>query len=71
MCVGASDSDMRDLVHIINFKLKKSIMDKKVLKMYEAPEVEIVDLELESQLLAGSTNADNADVEIPEDGGEI
>jgi hypothetical protein len=39
--------------------------------MYEAPEVEIVDLELESQLLAGSTNADNADVEIPEDGGEI
>ena len=46
-------------------------MDKKVLKMYEAPEVEIVDLELESQLLAGSTNADNADVETIEDGGEI
>ena len=46
-------------------------MDKKVLKMYEAPEVEIVELEVEAQLLAGSTNADNADVENPVDGGEI
>ena len=32
-------------------------MDKKVLKMYEAPAVEIVELEVEAQLLAGSTNA--------------
>ena len=46
-------------------------MDKKVLKMYEAPAVEIVELEVEAQILAGSTNADNADVENPEDGGEI
>jgi hypothetical protein len=29
-------------------------MDKKVLKMYEAPEVEIVELEVEAQILAGS-----------------
>ena len=29
-------------------------MDKKVLKMYETPEVEIVELEVEAQLLAGS-----------------
>ena len=33
-------------------------MDKKVLKMYEAPEVEIVEVEVEAQLLAGS-NPDN------------
>jgi len=38
-------------------------MDKKVLKMYEAPAVEIVEFEVEGQLLAGSTNAENADVE--------
>jgi hypothetical protein len=60
------------LVHIINILNLKLIMDKKVLKMYEAPEVEIVDLELESQLLAGSgTNADNADVDDLDDGGAI
>ena len=29
-------------------------MDKKVLKMYETPAVEIVELEVEGQLLAGS-----------------
>jgi len=47
-------------------------MDKKVLKMYEAPEVEIVELEVEAQLLAGSgTNADNADVDPLDDGGEM
>ena len=45
-------------------------MDKKVLKMYEAPAVEIVELEVEAQLLAGSTNADGIDTETPEDGGE-
>jgi len=33
-------------------------MNKKVLKMYEAPAVELVELEVESQILAGSgTNA--------------
>ena len=31
-------------------------MDKKVLKMYEAPAVEIVELEVEAQLLAGSSD---------------
>jgi len=29
-------------------------MDKKVLKMYETPAVEIVELEVEAQILAGS-----------------
>lgn len=38
-------------------------MDKKVLKMYETPVVEIVKLNVEGQLLAGSTNADNVDVD--------
>lgn len=42
-------------------------MDKKDLKMYAAPKVELVDLELEAQLMAGSTgsNADNATMEDP------
>ena len=36
-------------------------MDKKVLKWYETPAVEIVELEVEAQILAGSdTNAENA-----------
>ena len=39
-------------------------MDKKVLKMYETPAVEIVELEVEGFLCA-STNADNAEVENP------
>ena len=52
------------LVHIINISnFKKLIMDKKVLKMYEAPAVEIVEMDVEGQLLAGSTNADNVDVD--------
>lgn len=39
-------------------------MDKKVLKMYETPVVEIVKLDVEGQLLAGSpSNADNVDVD--------
>ena len=49
-------------------------MDKKVLKMYEAPEVEIVELEIEAQILAGSeTNAEgieNGDGQVDEDGWE-
>ena len=32
-------------------------MDKKVLKWYETPAVEIVELEVEAQLLAGSTES--------------
>jgi len=35
-------------------------MDKKVFKMYETPAVEIVELEVEAQLLAGS-NQENAE----------
>jgi len=39
-------------------------MDKKVLKMYETPAVEIVELDVEAQILAGSgTNADNVDTD--------
>ena len=38
-------------------------MDKKVLKMYETPIAEIVELEVEGQLLAGS--AENAPTEEP------
>ena len=41
-------------------------MDKKVLKMYEAPAVEIVELEVEGQILAGSSNDENFDVEDPD-----
>ena len=33
-------------------------MDKKVFKMYEAPAVEIVELEVEAQILAGSITDD-------------
>ena len=46
-------------------------MDKKVLKMYEAPEVEIVELEVEAQLLAGSgTNAEGVNVDPWDDENE-
>jgi len=38
-------------------------MDKKVLKWYETPAVEIVELEVEGQILAGS--AENAPTEDP------
>lgn len=34
-------------------------MDKKELKFYEAPVTEVVELEVEAQLLAGSGNPDN------------
>ena len=34
-------------------------MNKKVLKMYEAPEVEVLDVELEGQVLAGLSNPDD------------
>jgi len=39
-------------------------MDKKVLKMYETPAVEIVELEVEG-FLCGSTNDENYPVEEP------
>jgi hypothetical protein len=34
-------------------------MEKKILTWYETPEVELVDVELDAQLLAGSPNPDN------------
>ena len=44
-------------------------MEKKQLKWYEAPAMEVVELEAEASLLAGSsTNAGNADIEGGEDG---
>jgi hypothetical protein len=39
-------------------------MDKKELKFYEAPEVELIEAEVEAQLLAGS---DIAGVDDPDD----
>ena len=45
-------------------------MDKKVFKMYEAPEVEIVNVEFEAQILAGSeseSNVPGVDSETPEE----
>ena len=43
-------------------------MDKKVLKMYETPAVEIVELEVEAQLLAGSSdNPLDGQTEEPEE----
>ena len=41
-------------------------MDKKVLKMYEAPEVEIVNVETEG-FLCGSTGVPGTDIEEPEE----
>ena len=41
-------------------------MNKKNLKWYEAPAVEIVELEVEGQILAGSSNDENFDVEDPD-----
>ena len=48
-------------------------MDKKVLKFYEAPAVDTVEAEFESQILAGSggTNAENADMEGGEAGDDL
>ena len=36
-------------------------MDKKVFKMYETPAMEIVELEVEAQILAGSTAGGGSD----------
>ncbi len=51
----------RLLVHIINILNINFIMDKKVLKMYETPAVEVVDLKLDNQILAGSPKTDPFD----------
>ena len=46
-------------------------MDKKDLKWYEAPVMEVVDVEVEGFLCAsGESNADGIGVDEPEDGGE-
>lgn len=43
-------------------------MDKKVLKWYEAPAVEIVELEVEGQILAGSSlNPDESILPDPDE----
>ena len=41
-------------------------MDKKVFKMYETPAVEIVELEVEAQILAGSPTGGGSE-DIPSD----
>ncbi len=48
------------------------MMNKKELKFYEAPACEVMELEVESVLLAGSgeTNAEGINTETPLDGGE-
>ena len=46
-------------INIIHFLNIKNIMDKKELKFYEAPACEVVELNVNAQLLAGSTNPDN------------
>ena len=43
-------------------------MDKKVFKMYESPAVEIVELNVEGQLLAGSPTGGGSDDIDPDDG---
>lgn len=46
-------------------------MNKKDLKWYQTPAVELINVDVEGQLLAGSTNADNADMEGGEIGGDL
>ena len=55
---GGKCKEEEILVHIINNLNFNLVMDKKVLKMYESPAVEIVELNVEGQLMAGS-NPDN------------
>ena len=40
-------------------------MEKNQMKMYDAPIVEVVELEISATLLAGSTNADGVGSETP------
>lgn len=42
-------------------------MDKKEMKFYVTPEVELVDAELDAQLLAGSTTTGGSEDVDPED----
>ena len=42
-------------------------MEKKDLKMYEAPAVEIVEMEAQSVICASGSNADNVTGGIPDD----
>lgn len=42
-------------------------MEKKILTWYEAPEVEIIEAEVEAQLLAGSTTTGGSEDVDPED----
>ena len=42
-------------------------MEKKILTWYEAPEVELVDVELDAQLLAGSPTGGGSDDIDPDD----
>lgn len=43
-------------------------MEKKVLKMYEAPACEVVELNVEGQLLAGSPTGGGSDDINPDEG---
>jgi hypothetical protein len=42
-------------------------MEKKILTWYEAPEVEIIEAEVEAQLLAGSNPLDPDEDAVPDD----
>ena len=43
----------------------------KVLKFYEAPEMELVEMELEGFLCGSGSNADNAEMEGGEEGDDL
>ena len=47
-------------IHLLTIKII-NIMDKKELMFYVTPEVELVDVELDAQLLAGSAETDPFD----------
>ena len=51
--------DSIKIISFINNLNFIKIMDKKELKLYEIPACEVVDLEVEAQLLAGSPNPDD------------
>ena len=46
-------------------------MDKKELKFYAAPACEVVELKLQSMLCGSPTNAENAEMETPEEGEDL
>jgi len=48
-------------------------MEKKVLKIYETPALQVVELEVKASILAGSGNESNAEginTEVIQDGGD-